>query len=266
LKDSTEKREEVSRENILSYSIATRWIDNAHGGFAMDSAHFNAFNTSIDYLYRKAYDLYYYSWPLPGAFDSQTTHAFEMSDSLLNMITVPDNSPINGNSTKTLEWGKKNGVCYEIIFPKDISWHERISVIKSDLDRYFADRMGFSVAVEKRIDSNTTVLKIIGDEIKLTTSNEKSFEHHDRYSYRQRSAPLKTFITTLNSYFLQGAKTTVIDKTFYKNKVDIDLNCDMSDIKSLNIELKKYGLCLVKEPVPIDVLVFKELKKGKKVF
>jgi thiol-disulfide isomerase/thioredoxin len=260
LKDSTSHREEINRSDILSYSIATRWIDNAHGGFAFDPDHFNGYNATIDYLYRMCFDLYFYKSPVPGAFDSETTHVFEMSDSLLNIVTVPDNSPINGNSAKTLEWGKKYGVSYEIVFPKGIAWKEKIKLVKSDLDRYFANRLGIEVEVQKRIDSNTTALKLIDSGAKLFTTGEKALERHTRYTYVQRNLPLSTFIAIMNSYFLQGAKTTIVNKTDFKNKVDIELNCDMTNLKEVSNGLIKYGLQLVKEPTQIDVLVFKEDK------
>ncbi|SDF45760.1 Thiol-disulfide isomerase or thioredoxin [Mucilaginibacter pineti] len=256
LKDSSRKREVLQRPDILSYSIATRWIDNAQGGFSFDPDHFNGFNVSIDYLYRMSYDLYYYASAIPGAFDSQTTHVFEMPDSLLNKITVPDNSPINGNSAKTIEWGKKYGASYEIVFPKGISWKEKIKQIKSDLDRYFAIPMGFEVVVEKRTDTNTTALKILNGS-KLSTVGGRSFEKHDRYFYSQQNEPLATLIRTMNSYFLQGAKTTIVNKTNFEKKVDLQLNCDMTNLNEVNKELLKFGLSLIKEPTAIDVLVFK---------
>jgi len=257
MKDSSRKREEIQRPDILSYSIATKWIDNVQGGFSFDPEHFNGFNVSIDYLYRMCYSLYYYSSPKPGAFDSETTHIFELNDTLLNKVTVPDNSPINGNPAKTIEWGKKNGACYEIIFPKGISWKEKITLTKNDLDRYFAKPMGFNVSVEKRLDTNVTALIVI-DPKKLGTIGGKSFEKHDRYSYMQQNESLSTFLRTMNSYFLQGAKTTILDRTGYNKPIDLQLNCDMTNLNQIDIELQKHGLRLKKQTAEIDVLVFKE--------
>jgi thiol-disulfide isomerase/thioredoxin len=262
LKDPNQKREEVKASDILGYSIATRWIDDAHGGSAFDSVHFNCYNVSIDYAYRKCFDTYYYSWPQFGTFDSQTSHVFEMSDSLLNSVTVPDSSPINGNSAKTLEWGKKHGISYETFFPVGITWENRFKTVKNDLDNYFGKKMGFTVEVEKRVDSNTTVLKVInnGNHLLISTG-EKAIRNYDRYSYMQKNASLNTFVSLMNSYFLQGANTTIVDKTGLKGNVDIDLNCDLTRIDEINIGLDKYGLKLVKEPTLIDVLVFKEIVK-----
>jgi len=60
----------------------------------------------------------------------------------------------------------------------------------------------------------------------------------------------------LNDYFFQNKKVSFIDKSGY-GRVDIQLNCDMSNINSINEALNKYGLKFDREVSQVDVLVFK---------
>ena len=258
IKDSLNKKDEVRKSDILSYSIATKYVENVtNGQLVFDMDHFAAYNTSIDFLYRFFYDAGYYEAPVRGAFDSKSTHVFEVSDSLTNRITNPRES-LQGTKQIT-EWARNNAVCYEIYYPKGLSWKEKMELVKNDLDRYFAKPMGFSVHVEKRIDSNINVLRRIDNKIVLSTTGGEAIEHHDRYSYNQHNYTFTELINILNDYFFQNKKVSFIDKSGY-GRVDIQLNCDMSNINSINEALNKYGLKFDVEPSKTNVLVFSDSK------
>jgi hypothetical protein len=50
----------------------------------------------------------------------------------------------------------------------------------------------------------------------------------------------------------------IIDKSGIHENVDLELKCNMTDLKDLNLELAKYGLVLRNRPEIADVLVFYE--------
>ena len=259
LKDSSEKRPELPRADIMSYSIATKYIENTGGQLYFDTTHFAAKNIAIEFLYRLAYDIGFYEAPVRGAFDSKNTHVFEISNPiLLNEISNPNES-LQGEK-EIINWARKNGVCYEIIYPRGLTWDKKMELVRNDLDRYFAKPMGFSVHVEKRIDSNCNVIRRIDNKIKLSSTGGERTEHHDRYSYSQHNFTLTKLIGILNDYFFQNNKTTFIDKSGYGN-VDIELHCDMTNIVAIKEALAKYGLSISVEPAKIDVLVFSDPKK-----
>lgn len=257
LEDSTARREEIAKTDLVSYSAATKWIDDARGYLHYDPDRFVVVNVSIGFLYRFFYNAGYYEEPVRGAFDSDKNHLFQIKNSdILNKITNK-NLPLNATEEDQINWGKKNGVCYEIVFPKGLTWKEKMADVKQDLDRYFAKPIGFETHVEKRQDT-TFVLRQINPNSKTLTEGGKSEEHHDRYYYSQHNMPLNQFIGLLRSYFFQGKKIIFNDKTGIEVPVDLELNCDMGSIESINKALSKYGLKFENEISFIDVLVFSD--------
>jgi thiol-disulfide isomerase/thioredoxin len=262
LSDSLMKRDEISRNNILSYSVATKAVDATAGHLNFDMNHFSAVNLTVYFIYEFFYDAGYYNAPVQGAFDSELNHKFEIKDKrILNKIDLMDTTHIKPGTVAMQNWLMGNTVCYEIVYPKGISWKEKMILVKQDLDRYFAKPMGFDTHVEQRIDSNTSVLRVINNGKINADSEEQSEEHHDRYHYLQHNLPVSHLINVLNSYFFQDEKISFIDKTGLDNHVDLDLTCDMTKLSSINEQLFKYGLKFIKEPSKIDVLVFTDARK-----
>ena len=257
-KDTLTKRDEVARSDIFSYSIATKYIENAPGQLMFDTLRLAAYNVSVDYLYRWYYDAGFYRTPVFNAFDPPSNYRFGINDTkLMSDITVPKS--IKAGTKEMLEWAKENAVCYEIIYPKGITWEDKMKLVKEDLDRYFARRMGFETHVEKTIDSNTAVLRILNKDL-INTRGGNSEEHHDRYSYFQHNMPLGRLISVLNGPYFHSQKITFIDKSGFPGNVDLELNCDMTNLQAVNEALKKYGLIFNIEPSQIDVLVFSDTK------
>lgn len=253
-------REPINRKDLISYSIAGKSIPNTEGRLYFDTAHFGAMNVSVNLLYRFFYSISYYDRPIQGAFDSRRNHLFEMQDQkLLNQVRKPDE--IKAGTKEMAEWIKDNAVSYEIVYPPGLSWKQKMTLIKQDLDRYFAKPMGFEAYVEKREDNEVANLSQSDKRIELETKGDKPFEQHDRYSYVQKNMPLSHLIGILNGYYLQDKNVYALDKTDIKINVDLELKCDMANFESINAALNKYGLSFVKARAPIDVLLFKETTK-----
>jgi thiol-disulfide isomerase/thioredoxin len=260
LKDSSTRRDELSKEEILSYSIATRYVPNAKGSLYFDTLHFSVYNISPDFLYRWYYEAFYYGVPVRGAFTPANNHVFEITDAkLMQRITIKKGT-IKAGTKEMADWIRDNAVSYEIVYPRNLTWKEKGNLVKEDIDRYFGTPMGFTTQVEKRVDTGISVLKRINNTV-ITTTYKKPEEHYDRYSYLQRDLPLEHFINILNSYFFQSDNISFVDQSKIPGPVDLELNCDMTNLLSINAALKVYGLVLVKEPFAHDVLVFKQNTK-----
>lgn len=252
LKNPALEKEEITDGEFNSYTIASKYIENASNGqLVFDADHFAAFNVSLDFLYRFAYDAGYYDHPIRGAFDSKSSHRFNLPDSLLNKITDLNE---NQGYKEILNWSRKNAVCFEIRFPKGLSWKSKMEMLRADLDRYFAAPLGFTVHVEKQEDS-IYVLKRINSSINLTTSSGSRQFHDDRYSYHQSNSTLTQLTSLLNGHYFQNERASFRDGTGYQT-VDLDLNCDMANIASINTALEKYGLKFILTLSDVDVLIF----------
>jgi thiol-disulfide isomerase/thioredoxin len=258
--DTSREQYDIPDSTIRSYSIATNWIPNTRNGhFESTNRSFFTYNCSIRMLYQIFYDISYYGRSVQGAFDPDSRHAFEFKDTtLLNKLTVTAAAHLRPGSKEMDEWFRKNSVCFEIVYPKGLTRKERMDLCKQDLDRNFATPMGFETHVEQRLDSNQRELRLIKSDSLLATQGGVSEEHHDRYFYSQRNTSLDHFLGVLNGYFFQKSQISFVNKTGVTVPVDLELNCDLTKLDSINAALQKYGLSLSKEPATIDVLVFSD--------
>jgi thiol-disulfide isomerase/thioredoxin len=247
--------------DIISFSAATGYMEDGPGKFVFDGNHLAAVNISVGLLYRFYYDLGYYDKPVRGAFASSSRHVFEIEDpAVFDRVAFKKGMQERVTPKERVDWGKRNGVCYEIFYPRNLSWKEKMDLVKKDLDRYFADRIGFTTKVQKRIDSGSYVLRRSDGAIKITSAGGTPKEEHNRYSYIQRNLPITSFLGVVKGYFFQGRPVSLINKSTLTDNLDLDLNCDMSNLDSINKALERYGLAFIKESNEIDVLVFSEKK------
>jgi len=257
IKDTPTDSDKITRPNILSYSIATKYISNAWGQLYFDEDHFTAYNVSIEHLYRWAYNAGYYDEPTQGAFNSEKNHVFVFrNQKLLDSIYLPKS--IKSGTKEMDQWEKNYSVSYEMVYPKGITWKAKMKLVREDLDRSFSKPMGFKVHVEKRIDSNSQVLKRVNNHMELSTTGGIAKESHDRYMYIQHNMPLSHFTGLLKGYFFQDSKISFIDECGINENVDLELSCDMNNLESINEALDKYGLKFIKKVKEIDVLVFSD--------
>jgi thiol-disulfide isomerase/thioredoxin len=259
MKDSTAKREELPGNDLYSYSIATKAVNNVGGSLRFDTTHFAVVNVTIEWLFRWYYNAFYYNSPVQGAFDSNRNHVFDIKDTtVLNRIVLLDDKHIKAGSKAMDDWIEKNTVCYEIRYPTGLSWKQKGELVKQDLDRYFGSLLGFYTYVEQRIDTNVYVLTKNPDFHSLNTQNTSPEERHDRYSYFQNNMPISRLIGILNSYFFQDRQLAFVDDSKIISNVNLNLECDMTNINSINDALRKLGLQFIKSPEKIDVLIFKD--------
>ncbi|TRW21938.1 TlpA family protein disulfide reductase [Flavobacterium zepuense] len=234
----------LDTNKLMIQSVATKYLPNVIGQGWNNSTHFVSTNTSILGLYQFLYGITVK--PNTMDFYNKDRYAIEVDDSIKNKVTFTD----EGYG----EWLKENGYCYELVWKNIKTWDEKVSLLKDDLDRYFAKPLGIKIELEKR--PVVCDILIMTDSTKLKTLGGKPVEEHDAYTYKQRNRTLGWFKNQL-TYFWQGSGRSIINETNYKGKVDLDLNCKMSDKIELNKKLAKYGLKVIEAERPLDILIVK---------
>ncbi|RZJ84644.1 MAG: TlpA family protein disulfide reductase [Chryseobacterium sp.] len=254
---SSRMQEQVAAKSIYSYSIASGFMQHCPGKIVFNMDRFSFTNGTISSLYRYYYELATYETPVKGSFSAMSQKVYEMADSILmNKITYAKIlTGRNMSEKEILDWTIENAVCYEIVFPAGLSWKQKMSLFKEDIDRYFANRLGFSTHLEKRMDTMTYVLKQINDKIPLANSVGQEAKINEVFHYEQKGLPLRSFMTELR-HFYQTKRIVLLDGTGYKGNINLNIFADMRNIEGVNEKLKLYNLQFFKEQKEVGVIVF----------
>jgi thiol-disulfide isomerase/thioredoxin len=256
LDDKSTQQHVISKENITGLSVGTSYIPGLPVGQSTnDTTHYFATNISIARMYAHLYSLMYYGYINLGIqSEGRTVYDIKNSEKLAKL-----KSDTKGD--EYLNFLEKNSGCYEIIWPKTIVFNDyqtKFKLVKADLDRYFGIPLGIDASIEKREVKQCMVLEKIGSTEALKTNGEKPREDYDRYNYKIQNLSFRTFFSRLSGYYLQLTDMPVLDKSGIHENIDLELKCNMTDIKELNQALKKYGLMFTTKAAVADVLVFKE--------
>lgn len=246
----------VDTNIILGQSIGTGFIPGLPiGRTTNDSLHYFSTNTSISRIYAHLYSMIYYGYTNLGI-QSEARTVFEISNS--QTLERVKNDLYGSAYEKFLE---ANGACYEIVWPKGIAFGDyktKFNLIKSDLDRYFGIPNGFDTKIEKREVKQCLVLEKTSKKDFLKSKGGRPEENFDRYDYKIINMPFSAFFNRLSGYYFQLSEMPILDQSGISDNVDLELKCNMTDLKEVNIELEKYGLQINIKPALADVLVFKD--------
>lgn len=247
----------LNMDSVFGHSVATGYITGLpYSTSKNDSLHYFSTNVSVSNLYSHLFLFLYYGKMTMGiAADSRIVYEIKSPEKLAKI--------------KSDTWGQeyedflvKNGRCYEMIWPKTLKNSDvqtKFNWVKDDLDRYFGRALGINVFVKKRMVQKCMVLEKIGSTNLLKTTNGKSEEAFSMYNYKMVNTDFDHFFNRLSGYFFQQSEIPVVDHTGIKGRVNLDINCNMRNIKEVNDELYRYGLKINIKPALADVLVFKDL-------
>jgi thiol-disulfide isomerase/thioredoxin len=182
----------------------------------------------------------------------------------INIINLPNNNrifiesrhaekfqfPTDNNLID--QWMYDNTFSYELSIPPERS-KELFDFMQMDMERY----LPFKARVEKRKVMCLVLVKTGKDDLPLTKFDEKS-NSKSREVFIVKNATIQSSLYPALIYANQNLKTPIIDKTGYNKPVNIQLNCSLDDIPSLNMELKKYGLSLELKINQIDILLISD--------
>nr|WP_068891088.1 TlpA disulfide reductase family protein [Pedobacter panaciterrae] len=162
---------------------------------------------------------------------------------------------LTSNSTGSVygDWIKKNGYAYEIYLSSDLEadiW----KLMQKDLARFFPQ---YNTALEKRI-TKCLVLVRTSNKDKLKTKGQKYQSNVNVMGCTLRNASLWEFFVRLNVLYMQDSQYPLVNEAGYEGMIDMDLNCNLSNLNAINLALKQYDLAFVTKEVETDMLVIKD--------
>jgi thiol-disulfide isomerase/thioredoxin len=253
--------ESLDRSRLMYHSVFTKEIPgNVHGYSHFEPHSFTAINVGPLLLVRTYFGLkkkYGYNF---NYFFADGKTILDLKDTMTRYIL--DGGYLNNNYSEQawIEWGKKHAICYELVVPDSVALERKEEIMGQDLRRYFNDIYSVDFGIEERIVKQL-VLKRTSKIDKLKSQGGKSIKFSDAFSIKLQNQPPRILISLLTDFY--RASYPIYDETGLKEYIDIELTCKITDVNSLNNELKKYNLHLVLEDRPTDVLVVRDLVKKK---
>jgi thiol-disulfide isomerase/thioredoxin len=247
---NTSTLENLPREDVRFQSLLTRYIQGlgSGGNFDPKGTWLYLQNMTVFVLYRTAF--------------SGNSMKSLNNNSLI--IDIPDSilfDKIKGHrrssNAETQNWLEEYGYCYTIrVSPELASKKEEIML--RELNDYFGALYGIEGKKENR---NCKYLALVrtNKEIKFAAKGKESTSSTaDKFSLRIVNASFQTLVEELTLPLQKYP--LVFDETGYSGKVDLELNCQLSDLKALNKELDRYGLQLVEKEKMMNVGVIRMKK------
>jgi len=156
--------------------------------------------------------------------------------------------------TKVSEWIKQNVYSYELKVPLEKTC-EKFKRMREDLDRYFP----FKAKIENRkVKCLVLTSSKPGEPLKTKDTCTSVFETMTKgKTLIIRNKPVISLISSI-LYSNTTYPYPIIDGTNFKNNIDITIMSKLSDLKSLNEELKSFGLYLVEKEMQISMLVISD--------
>jgi len=250
--------EELPKEMVLFRAILTKAIKGVKNGFIhWKKNSLTAINVSPLLLLREFYGAMKKYGGHPATFFAAGRTFLQIKDTFLiyRLNGGYLNDPNNYDEQAWIDWADKYGICYEMVVPDSLKEEMKNELIEKNLRMYFREVYNADFAIEKK-SVKCLVLKKITQDDKLISKGGTSQENYEFYSIVVNNTYFKRFFTSLYSFYRDNLP--MIDETQYEGKIDININCKITDYKVLNKELEKYGLYLFPEERVIDVLVIKD--------
>jgi|GEM_PF-1560367 len=157
-------------------------------------------------------------------------------------------------------WASRNLFCYALKCPVKLV-DSIYPFMRKDLDRFF----NLTSKIEKR-NIKCWVFKQINTEVNFVSKNGKARYEREKGRLLIRNSSIKNLTYAIEDLVREKyPDMPVIDVTDYTGNIDIDLPWS-DDLKTLSIidfrkEMQKFGLDIVEEYFPIEMLVISEKPK-----
>lgn len=235
---------------FLFYSILTRYTEGAIMGSDFDSLVVSTRNSTIYLLYKIAF------WK--GHMDgfSSTKNIIDIPDTLLrSRITMKDREGkgIARSQLEATAWHRENCFSFEIKVPRELK-DLKYDMMLDELNRYFGVVYGIE-GVKERRKREYLALTCLDCKKIISTMGDSSFIKSDKYSIKMVNRPVSSLLGALFVPLQEHA--LIVDETGISSNIDIEINCNLSDLNSLNKELKKYGLHLEEKEKVMEVGVIR---------
>jgi len=193
-----------------------------------------------------------FNWDLYGS----EVNYFNLRKNNRIIIKIKDSSLFFQHhlSSREGELTMSNTYGYEIKVSKE---HEKFlyKSMQEDLNRF----LPFIADVEKREVKCLVFKRTSNNEIPIfgASGNKEQITYNEDGTIAIQNMPPKTFILNL-IYQNPDIKTPIIDESDFSGCLNMVIQSKLSDIKTLNRELQKYGFGLFEEQRKINMLIIKD--------
>lgn len=244
--------QKLEESSSLYHSVITKSI----AGFGSEDGSFEnkleSKNSSIGGLYRFAAG----EGQLSNMFLNSTI--WEVTNSAIKPFTDSTGLLMDKN-LQTAFWMKDHTFCYELVFPEALA-EQKFDIMLRDLNNYF----GALYDIEGRLELRKTKCLVLvrnGAGVSSGTTGKNPNSFSDAYHLKLTNQPVAMLINYLGIYL--DLLPPLVDETKYTENIDIELNCNLSNINSLNESLEKYGLQLKEKIMEHNMIVIKNKSSSK---
>jgi thiol-disulfide isomerase/thioredoxin len=244
----------MNESALVFHSMISRYIPGLPSGTDnKDSTLLSVYNLSVLQLYQIALwkhgnEIFNLFTIVPDIFDSVLLQKITGSLGPKKLLISREDWP---------EWMKENNYCYEIKIPPVLS-RQKFDIMLDELNRYFGMRFGIEGLMEKRKTKYIALVRITQEDKLATKGGTPSVKSDGSYSIKMQNCHLNRLIEQmrmpLKLYpFLEN-------EVGYSKMVDLELNCQLTDLVAVNKELAKYGLQFVEKEKMKDIAVVRMKK------
>lgn len=243
--------EKIEDTSLLYHSVLTKYID----GFGCEAGtginKIECKNNSIGGLYRIAAGHYTLNKLNMNSTIWEVTNSAikNFTDSVALQMEEPG---------QALAWLKNYSFCYELKFPSALN-EKKFDIMLSDLNNYFGAIYNIEGSLERR-KAKCLALVQTGKAGFISKGTDES-NVFNGYHLKLTNRPMYALINFMGINL--GSFPLLVDETGYTGKIDIDLNCNLSDLGSVNEALAKYGLHLQEKEREMDMIVIKDRQQSK---
>jgi thiol-disulfide isomerase/thioredoxin len=205
-------------------------------------------NSPLLSLYNIAYDNEIFNYDI---------NFFSLQRNNRIILEVKDSSDffVPTDEIKLAGWIKKNILSYEIKIPANDDV-KIFNCMQQDLDKY----LPYTAKIEKRKVKCLVLRKINNENFKAIekyTGFPSVIRYNNDNSISFSNISFPAFVMQL-IYDNTDINTPIIDETQIVENINMVIHCKLYDLKTLKIELQKYGLALKKEDCLINMLVISD--------
>ena len=153
-----------------------------------------------------------------------------------------------------IEWARHADVCsYEVRVPKGMG-ELPFKIMQEDLRNYYKK---YDASVEIIPQKCLALVRTTTDD-KIRTRGAASRISFDTYSAKLINYPIYRLPLQMQAMYMQNSPYPIIDRTGYKQNVDIEINAPLNNLTAVNKELDKYGLKFEVMELPTEMIVIKD--------
>lgn len=236
----------LPNDALLYHSVITKYIPGFNAEAGSGPSMITTKNHSVGGLYRIAAGKYDIKMLLPNS------TVWEVKDPVALGYSDSVNLTMRNEAALT-DWFINHSFCYELKFPPALS-ASKYDIMLADLNNYFGAVLHITGSIEKRKVKCLVLSRTVNKPL-LVSGIEKQTVHN-AYTlalYNQGMYALVNFLSVE-----MDMQPAIVDETGYTGKLDIQLNCDLSDPAAVNKALAEYGLQLKEEERERDMIVIKD--------